>query len=74
MNTTMRPTLTDCQAYDRRPAVGSVAAWVARLLGRWRNRIKERQALAMMDARDLRDVGLSRWEIERELAKPFWWG
>jgi uncharacterized protein YjiS (DUF1127 family) len=48
--------------------------WIGRTLGRWRERIRERQAYAALDRRDLSDLGLSRWEVELELAKPFWWG
>jgi uncharacterized protein YjiS (DUF1127 family) len=64
--------LTDCQAYGRRRTSGSVAGWFARMAGLWRVRAREREAFSMLDHRDLRDIGLSRWEIERELAKPFW--
>jgi uncharacterized protein YjiS (DUF1127 family) len=38
----------------------------------WRARRRDRQALAQIDERDLSDLGLSRWDIERELNKPFW--
>jgi uncharacterized protein YjiS (DUF1127 family) len=40
----------------------------------WRSRIKERHTVAAFDHRELQDLGLSRWEVERELAKPFWRG
>jgi uncharacterized protein YjiS (DUF1127 family) len=49
-----------------------MTAWFSRLIQTWRVRIRERDALARLDDRDLRDIGLSRWEIELELAKPFW--
>jgi uncharacterized protein YjiS (DUF1127 family) len=74
MHATLHHTLTDCQAYDRRPSSGSAAEWISRVFGRWRTRARERRAFAMLEYRDLRDVGVSRWEIERELAKPFWRG
>jgi uncharacterized protein YjiS (DUF1127 family) len=73
MNVTMHQTLTDCQVYDRRQPSGSVIGWIGRMIGLWRIRAEERRALAMLDYRELRDLGLSRWEIERELAKPIWW-
>ncbi len=41
-------------------------------LGRWRKRIEEREQLARLDERSLRDIGLSRSAIEAELRKPFW--
>jgi uncharacterized protein YjiS (DUF1127 family) len=33
---------------------------------------RERQALQRLDDRGLKDIGLSRADIEGELAKPFW--
>ncbi len=54
----------------RRPL--GLTSWLGRLVGTWRRRIRERQAFARLDYRELRDIGLSRWDVERELAKPFW--
>jgi uncharacterized protein YjiS (DUF1127 family) len=50
----------------------AMAGWLGRLIGTWRARIRERQAFARLDNRDLRDLGLSRWEVESQVAKPFW--
>jgi uncharacterized protein YjiS (DUF1127 family) len=47
---------------------------VTHVLGVWRTRIRDRDAFLALDYRDLRDINLSRWEVERELAKPFWRG
>jgi uncharacterized protein YjiS (DUF1127 family) len=38
----------------------------------WSTRLRERQSFPVLDERDLRDLRLSRWDVERELAKPFW--
>jgi uncharacterized protein YjiS (DUF1127 family) len=38
----------------------------------WRARSAERHIMRSLDDRMLRDVGLSRADIERELLKPFW--
>jgi uncharacterized protein YjiS (DUF1127 family) len=38
----------------------------------WRERGRERAALRTLDDRALRDIGLSRAEIWREVEKPFW--
>ena len=46
----------------------SVQARVAQ----WRQRALERQALARMSERDLRDIGLSHSQAEFEVSKPFW--
>ena len=38
----------------------------------WRARRQERHVFAQLDERGLRDLGLSRWDVERELKRPFW--
>jgi uncharacterized protein YjiS (DUF1127 family) len=42
------------------------------LLGQWRRRLRDRNALAAMCARSLRDIGLTRHDAELEARKPFW--
>ncbi|HEY5598554.1 MAG TPA: DUF1127 domain-containing protein [Kiloniellales bacterium] len=54
---------------------GSVDAAVLRaanLLLTWQERAAERHALASLETRMLRDIGLSRADALREAAKPFW--
>jgi uncharacterized protein YjiS (DUF1127 family) len=36
------------------------------------DRTRQRRALALLDDRLLRDVGLSRADVEREYSRPFW--
>ncbi len=55
------------------PVVG-VVAWIGRAYRNWQQIHAERQALERLDERDLRDVGLTRYSVERELARPFWRG
>ncbi len=60
-----------------RPAISRSAglgASIAHTIDVWRTRISDRQAFAHFDHRDLRDLRLSQWEVERELSKPFWRG
>jgi uncharacterized protein YjiS (DUF1127 family) len=38
----------------------------------WFDRSRQRRALAELDDRLLRDIGLTRAQAEREAAKPFW--
>ena len=38
----------------------------------WRKRAAERAHLAALDDRLLRDVGVSRADVEREASIPFW--
>jgi uncharacterized protein YjiS (DUF1127 family) len=35
-------------------------------------RSRQRRALAMLSERDLKDIGVSRYDVEIELRKPFW--
>jgi uncharacterized protein YjiS (DUF1127 family) len=49
-----------------------VAGRIGELFSTWYRRTQERDAFAHLDQRDLRDMGLSQWEVETELAKPFW--
>ena len=66
-------------AGPRRPTAASfgeilleAAARVLRTLLTWQERARQRRALAQLDARMLKDVGLSRAEVDLELRKPFW--
>jgi uncharacterized protein YjiS (DUF1127 family) len=38
----------------------------------WRQRMRDRRALALMDARSLRDIGLTPYDAFYEARKPFW--
>jgi uncharacterized protein YjiS (DUF1127 family) len=76
VSATTRGTLINCQV-DRpsfvtraQEALRSVAA----TLRLWRARHRERHSFTLLDERDLRDLRLSRWDVERELSKPFWKG
>jgi uncharacterized protein YjiS (DUF1127 family) len=42
------------------------------LFDTWRQRLRDRRALALMDERSLRDLGLTRYEGFYEVRKPFW--
>jgi uncharacterized protein YjiS (DUF1127 family) len=44
------------------------------MAARWRERALDRRSLATMTDRDLRDAGLTRFAVERELSRPFWRG
>lgn len=49
-----------------------VWGWLIALGLRYGERMRQRRALAELDARLLADVGLSREQVARECAKPFW--
>ncbi len=52
--------------------VESFAAHVNGTLRTWARRSADRRALSLMSDRMLADIGLSRAELEQEVAKFFW--
>lgn len=46
------------------------AAWT--LVSTWIERVRQRNALAKLDDRELRDIGITRVDAVRESEKPFW--
>lgn len=38
----------------------------------WLERARQRRQLSELDDRLLRDIGLSRAEVEHEISRPFW--
>ena len=52
--------------------VESFAAKVSHVPMTWIRRSNERRALAMMNQHMLDDIGLTRHDIEKEVAKYFW--
>lgn len=75
-----RPLSRPASPYAPKPASGlrslpsplEALSGLWRLLILWNSRWQDREQLRTMDPRILRDIGLSRREVERELAKPFW--
>jgi uncharacterized protein YjiS (DUF1127 family) len=73
MATVAHRLLTNSQAIPRSSLDGLMAS-LARTVRVWRARRRDRRMFVTLDYRDLRDLGMSRWEVERELSKPFWRG
>jgi uncharacterized protein YjiS (DUF1127 family) len=63
-------------SYFVRPSRGkATVGFVTRLLDMvmtWGDRVRQRRHLAELDDRLLRDIGLSRAEVEGEVSRPFW--
>ena len=79
MHTISQRGLFGAYAGPRRPTAASfgkilleTAARAVRTLLTWQERDRQRHALAQLDARMLKDIGLSRAEVALELRKPFW--
>ena len=48
-------------------------ARIRRGFSAWLGRARERGALAALDERTLKDIGLSRYDVSAELARRPWW-
>jgi uncharacterized protein YjiS (DUF1127 family) len=53
-------------------ALALIVRSVAATISLWRNRMRDRRALAQMSERGLADIGVCRSQIAGELDKPFW--
>ena len=58
--------------FSSRPSLAGTFTAVAKVIGTWRERSRERRELALLDARSLRDLGLNPGNIRFEANKPFW--
>jgi len=69
-------TILNAVSLNSRPtfSLPDVVYEAAGLLARWRRRVADRRSLARLDDFMLRDIGLSRGDIEMEIGKPFWRG
>ena len=65
-----RPTIAEKRARGRNAA--HFVQLAAAVLKRWTGRARQRRDLAALDDRLLSDVGLTREQVGRETAKPFW--
>jgi uncharacterized protein YjiS (DUF1127 family) len=50
----------------------AAAAALAEAFFAWQERVSQRHTLARLDDRLLRDMGLTRSDVEHEVSKPFW--
>ena len=56
----------------RRGAVFTLAVGAWRTVSTAWERARQRHLLVGLTDHQLRDIGLHRWDIEREMKKPFW--
>ena len=55
-----------------RPASRALSTDIAELVLTWFERARERRRLAQLSDHMLKDIGLSRADLENEISKPFW--
>ena len=51
---------------------GALWSQVAEMLLTWLDRTRHRRQLGQLSPHMLKDIGLSRADVEAEVAKPFW--
>jgi uncharacterized protein YjiS (DUF1127 family) len=56
---------------SKAPLAGTFTAF-SQIFATWRQRARSRRELAQLDARSIRDLGLSASDINFEVNKPFW--
>ncbi|HEX7969332.1 MAG TPA: DUF1127 domain-containing protein, partial [Stellaceae bacterium] len=62
---------------DRRPQAAAsegLIARIARIVAAWHRRARDREQLARLSERELRDIGMTPGDAAWECAKPFWRG
>ena len=71
------PALTNCQAMPRplqfaRSPQPSLLRRLGDTLRRWERQTRERQELARLSERELRDMRVSSADVWHEIRRPFW--
>lgn len=56
----------------RRAALYDLGVAIATTVARWRRRVREREELARLDWRELKDIGLTEAEARWLIEKPIW--
>ena len=74
MTTTLasKCTLAGDSGPRRRAPAGPIVAPLVDLLSLWFARMRERRQLHALDDRMLKDIGLTRADVEYEVQKRFW--
>ena len=57
---------------DALDALSDATQWVLATLRNWWRRSRERDQLARLDERMLRDIGVTPGDVWHEINKPFW--
>ncbi len=55
-----------------RKVEGGLFTRVVDVMLTWSDRMRQRRHLAELDDRLLRDIGISRADVEAEISRPFW--
>jgi uncharacterized protein YjiS (DUF1127 family) len=66
------PAASTSTASTRVAAFLLAARRMARLVWVWRSRAESRRTMSMLSDHVLRDIGVTRADVDREVMKPFW--
>ena len=69
---TARSVIPEAGRVPPRPTVPQLIMTVLTEFAAWQNRARQRRHLAGLDDYMLRDIGLSRADVHREISKPVW--
>lgn len=58
--------------YSSKAPLAGTYATLNQIFATWRQRARSRKELSQLDARSLRDLGLSASDVNFEINKPFW--
>ena len=74
MSSTIHPSVRDYHLSPRSAHAGhaSLLARLGATLRRWRKRMNQKHALALLNERDWHDMGMSQSDVQAELNRPFW--
>ena len=64
-------TLVLQQQNHKMTSIGRLSALMAQAQN-WLNRYHQRQQLAQLDSRLLKDIGIDAEQMQQEVSKPFW--
>jgi uncharacterized protein YjiS (DUF1127 family) len=72
MHTILRQSNRPTSARVEQSGIPRTLRDVLSLLALWRGRQRQRRQLARLDRHQLDDIGLTPFEANREIRKPFW--
>jgi uncharacterized protein YjiS (DUF1127 family) len=72
IDATMIAEIGTWQDFPPQSSIRRTLARIAGQYGAWVSITRERRALAELDDRLLRDIGITRYDAAHEVAKPFW--
>lgn len=69
---TAKPLRENLPALGLRPYITGMLHYTSRTLALWNERSNQRHRMLKLDDHQLRDLGLTRAQVEIEWQKPFW--